>query len=158
MQTFLILSSNQIFIDNKIEEFVKNFKIGNFDKIVISPQNSISIDDVKNVIRMTANKPFSENRLIIINSIQSATPQAQNALLKFLEESKENQIVLLTAPSVINILPTVISRSEIIRDLNSKNKSGVVKSWGIKSINELLIMSRSKRLSFITQNITSKED
>ena len=153
MNSFLILSSNPEFIDIKIHEFVKRLKIAPFDKIVISPSPSIGINEVKNLIKLTVNKPFSENRLIVFKDFQLATAEAQNALLKFLEESQNYQTIILTADNLQNILTTVVSRCEIIKDLNSPKKEN--KS---AKLEELFFLSLSNRLLFIQKSIASREE
>lgn len=153
MNSFLILSSNPEFIDIKINEFVKRLKITPFDKIIVSPTPSIGINEVKNLIKLTVNKPFSENRLIVFKDFQLATAEAQNALLKFLEESQSFQTIILTADNLQNILTTVISRCEIIRDLNSRKKENKP-----EKLEELFYLSLSNRLLFVQKNITSKEE
>lgn len=153
MNSFLILSSNPEFIDIKINEFVKRLKIAPFDKIVVSSTPSIGINEVKNLIKLTLNKPFSENRLIVFKDFQVSTAEAQNALLKFLEESPSFQTIILTADNLQNILTTVVSRCEIIKDLDlqkKENKSG--------KLEELFFLSLSNRLLFVQKNITSKEE
>jgi DNA polymerase-3 subunit delta' len=46
---------------------------------------------------------------------EGATDNAQNALLKTLEEAPERVILLLTSDSAENLLPTIVSRCEILR-------------------------------------------
>lgn len=54
-------------------------------------------------------------RLALLLRFESASPNTQNALLKTLEEAPEKVILLLTSDSAENLLPTVISRCEILR-------------------------------------------
>jgi DNA polymerase III delta prime subunit len=51
---------------------------------------------------------------IIIKNIHQASVEAQNALLKALEEPQENIVFLLTAITEETVLPTILSRVEII--------------------------------------------
>lgn len=61
---------------------------------------------------------FSEKTAILISDIDKATPEALNAFLKNLEEPTKNIIYILTAKSIDNVLPTIVSRCEVIRSVN----------------------------------------
>ena len=63
---------------------------------------------------------FSEKTAILIHDIDTATPEASNAFLKNLEEPNKNLIYILTATNIENVLPTIISRCEVIKLQNSK--------------------------------------
>src|SRR5205807_8004030 len=65
---------------------------------------------------------------------QTLTPEAQNALLKTLEEPPGNTQLYLTTPSAESFLPTVRSRCHLI-DLgpseSSLNEADLKKAWGL---------------------------
>lgn len=115
---------------------------------------SLGIDTIKKLIRDSSIKALSGKRLIVLNNFNTATIEAQNALLKFLEDSK-NQIILISAKNLENILPTVISRCEIIKDKNVKNEADKKIQ---QTLENLLFASSSKRLSFAQKIITSKDE
>jgi len=54
-------------------------------------------------------------RIALLLRFEEANPQASNALLKTLEEPPENVIILITAESAERLLPTIVSRCEVIR-------------------------------------------
>jgi DNA polymerase-3 subunit delta' len=54
-------------------------------------------------------------RIALLLNFQRANQNAQNALLKTLEEAPQQVILLLTADSPDNVLPTISSRTEILR-------------------------------------------
>lgn len=54
-------------------------------------------------------------RFFVINDAQQLTLQAANSLLKILEEPPRSWIFVLTAPDSTLILPTLLSRSQVIR-------------------------------------------
>ena len=79
----------------------------------------IKIDDVRsinNLIRLS----FEEPTLIVSQNIQDAGEEALNAFLKNLEEPQENVYFALTAPSIRKVLPTIVSRCQIIRIKNQE--------------------------------------
>lgn len=54
-------------------------------------------------------------RLALLLRMQEANANAQNALLKTLEEAPARAILLLTADSPDSLLPTIVSRCEVLR-------------------------------------------
>lgn len=80
----------------------------------ISPTDgSISIDEVRKLQRFlqlkTTGKP-SIRRVIVINEAGSMTLEAQNALLKSLEEPPTDTVIILTTASISGLRPTILSR------------------------------------------------
>ncbi len=78
---------------------------------------AISIDSVRQLERFLSLKvPRNNvyNRSIIIEDADTLTHEAQNALLKTLEEPPQSTIVILTASHLEGLLPTIISRVQAI--------------------------------------------
>ena len=75
--------------------------------------NSISVDDIREQVNAdVAVKPYgSAHKVYIINEAEKMTAQAQNALLKTLEEPPEYVVILLLTSNVNSLLPTILSRS-----------------------------------------------
>lgn len=80
---------------------------------------SIKIDQVRDLLSR-ASFSSAERRLFLVNGIDKATPEAQNALLKILEEPSRNDCYLLFADNGNNIIPTVRSRCHVISDSSQK--------------------------------------
>lgn len=78
-------------------------------------ENSIGIEDVKDFVKAMIYKPFGgEKQIAIIYEAEKLTPQAQNSLLKTLEESNDNTIYILCVDNEKNVLSTIYSRSKPI--------------------------------------------
>lgn len=76
---------------------------------------SIGIDQVRRIKHFVGLRPYSEiYKVAYIEEAQNLTVEAQNAFLKTLEEPPERTIIILTAPSIDNLLPTITSRCQII--------------------------------------------
>lgn len=76
---------------------------------------ALRIDAIRTVMRGLAMKPFEARyRIAIFDRFDNAQPRAQDALLKTLEEPPPAAILLLTAVRVEALLPTILSRSQII--------------------------------------------
>jgi DNA polymerase-3 subunit delta' len=77
---------------------------------------SIGVDSIRNILRDIQFKPFQFNRKVyLIEDAHTMTVQAQNALLKTLEEPPESAVLLLLADQSQSLLPTVVSRCQIFR-------------------------------------------
>ena len=100
------------------------------------------IEDVRslnNLIRLS----FDEPTLIVSENIDEATEEALNAFLKSLEEPQENIYFALTALTTRKVLPTIVSRCEIIKIPEARKE----RSFGeIENFTEL---STGKKLALV---------
>lgn len=77
---------------------------------------SIGVDDIRAQINGDiAIKPYSSPyKIYIVNEAEKMTPQAQNALLKTLEEPPAYAVILLLTTNVNSLLQTILSRCVIL--------------------------------------------
>jgi len=89
------------------------------DLAVIQAENeggTLKVDQVRAVQHSLSLKPYqSKYRVALFLRFQEANDNAANALLKTLEEAPAHAILLLTADTPESLLPTIISRCEILR-------------------------------------------
>ncbi len=93
--------------------------------------NIYVIEPIKNSIRkkqiIDLQREFSKTRvepgpkIYIIKNIETINTSAANSLLKFLEEPFEETYAILTTANINKILPTIISRSQVVQ-FSSLNK------------------------------------
>lgn len=78
--------------------------------------NVISVDEIRTQILNDIDlKPYSSKyKIYIVPDAQMMNPQAQNALLKTLEEPPEYAIIMLLTTSVDKFLPTILSRCIVL--------------------------------------------
>lgn len=78
--------------------------------------NTISVDDIRVQINNdVAIKPYSSpHKIYIVNEAEKMTLQAQNAILKTLEEPPEYAVILLLTANVNSLLPTILSRCVVL--------------------------------------------
>lgn len=78
--------------------------------------NTISVDDIRAQINNDiAIKPYSSPyKIYIMNEAEKMTPQAQNAILKTLEEPPEYAVIMLLTSNVNGLLPTILSRCVVL--------------------------------------------
>lgn len=88
------------------------------------------IEDARELKKITKFS-FNQKTAIVINDIDKSSEEALNAFLKNLEEPNENLIYILTASNLSSVLPTIVSRCQVIKTLNPKseilNKSQIAK-------------------------------
>jgi DNA polymerase III subunit delta' len=91
----------------------------------------IKVDQIRALQHSLSLSPYeAKYRIALLLNFQRANPNAQNALLKTLEEAPKQVILLLTADSPDNLLPTISSRCEILRlrPVSIDKLEGVLKS------------------------------
>lgn len=97
------------------QDLVEDPKKASADLINIEPDGSIGIDKIRDLGRRLKFKPQERLlKLIIIHEAHLATTEAQNALLKTLEETPPFSIILIETGSLKELLPTLVSRCQRI--------------------------------------------
>lgn len=114
-----------------------------------------SIDQIRGIQKeVNIRQPIT--RLYILEEFDRASLEAQNAFLKLLEEPPENVEFLLVVSNHYNLLPTLVSRTKIIRlEREFKSKKGTDVSMALS-----IFVSKKKlsSLDFSKFTISSKED
>ena len=81
----------------------------------LEDKSEIRKEQVDEVNRFLSLSPYeSKSKTSILIDFQSASTEAQNALLKTLEEAPGNSMIIITVDSVDNLLPTTVSRCEVL--------------------------------------------
>ena len=85
--------------------------------VIGTKKDSIGVEDVRSQINdEAAVKPFFDGyRIFVVPDADKLTVQAQNALLKTLEEPPEYVVIMLLAKDEKDLLDTVLSRSVKVR-------------------------------------------
>ena len=77
---------------------------------------NLKVDQVRRANLTMSMKPYAaQHRILLFVRFETATDGASNALLKTLEEAPAHGVLILTAESSEGLLPTIVSRCEIIR-------------------------------------------
>lgn len=85
------------------------------DVHLVEEEGGLKVDSVRELQRVLALSPFeSQRRVAILPEIDTATNSAANALLKTVEEPPGHVVLLLTGTSASAILPTIVSRCEVL--------------------------------------------
>ena len=85
------------------------------DVLVYPKGKSFMVDDASDIYDKVQVKPMlAVFKVFIINEIDNSTEQAQNKMLKIIEEPPKNVVFLISCISPENILKTIKSRTQII--------------------------------------------
>ncbi|MBI2421017.1 MAG: hypothetical protein HYV38_02960 [Candidatus Levybacteria bacterium] len=115
MQSFLIVGKDREKIKEKSSEILEKRKVGKWDTSLFEFEKSIGIEDFRKIKENIFLKPIkSPEKAIILDVFNGITLEAQQSMLKILEEPPQNTIIILLAESKNPFLPTVISRCQII--------------------------------------------
>ena len=116
---------------------------------VVPDKGNIKIETVREMMRYFADVPRLEhNRVIIIENSSRMTVQAQNALLKSLEEPEPGHVFILTAESAGALLPTIASRCQCFKltPLNDTQMTAFLKEKGCPSDRVPAVIEESEGL------------
>ncbi|MBN1564472.1 MAG: DNA polymerase III subunit delta' [Anaerolineae bacterium] len=77
---------------------------------------TLKIDQVRGLQQVVALRPYEARyRVAILKRFHEANPNAQDALLKTLEEPSPNTVLIVTANSADSLLATIVSRCQPLR-------------------------------------------
>lgn len=157
---YLLVGSDSVRTD-LLSILEKNHKIiarANPDFFDRTYQN-FTIDDAREVKTFHGTRPVAETgKKIFVLVMNGATVEAQNALLKLLEEPAEYAHFFIIIPSTHLLLPTVKSRMQILETKNggrrTEDEGGSVKKDGgenkkvSETISQELLQSAKKFVTF----------
>jgi len=95
----------------------RKYRSGNHpDFMVVSPEKgTIRIEQVRRMSQALAYPPYeSPTRVVLLEDVHGMRMEAANCLLKTLEEPPPDNLLILTADSSREILPTINSRCQLI--------------------------------------------
>lgn len=120
MTSYIVSSTDKKKREAYIADFCEELNIDKYDIIHSNFENSknttsIGINDIKSIHQKIFLKPMnSENKVIIIDDAHLLTIEAQNALLKVLEEPPVHTIIILSSDKKDAFLPTILSRCHTV--------------------------------------------
>lgn len=140
----MILCQGQQKYCNKCKSCIEFDSNNNPDFQLIEPEGvSLKIDQIRQVQKKIIEAPIiSEKKVYIIDDADLMTTEAQNCLLKTLEEPPEFVTIILIGSRENNFLSTIKSRCTIIKfqDIeNEKIKQYLSQNYGISDISENML-------------------
>ena len=84
--------------------------------MVISPEKgAIKIEQVRQLCQALSYPPYeSDTRVVLLEDVHTMRAEAANSLLKTLEEPPADNLLILTADSSRELLPTIASRCQVV--------------------------------------------
>lgn len=101
---------------------------------------SMGVDEVREIIEEVSKRPYEgDKKVIIIHEGSKLTVQAQNALLKTIEEPPQGVYIILLAESLETLLDTIKSRCQVYKltPLNNKQMEMYINTLGRYSEEEI---------------------
>lgn len=123
MQSFIIVERERGASESIVASLCEEHQIHKLDITIVESNKSIGIEDVRVLQKSVFLKPIrSSKKVVVIKNAHTATIQAQNALLKLLEEPPANTLIILTASKKEFLLPTILSRCSVIEEVSKEQK------------------------------------
>lgn len=114
MQSLLLVHKNRDIIQQEILFLCEKEHIVNFDRIILDQKETVGIEAIRTFQKPLFLTPLKgEKKMGIIYNADMMTVDAQNALLKTLEEPPPHCMLILAAQDVQSFLPTILSRVTI---------------------------------------------
>lgn len=157
MQTYLIVSRENTFVQKEIDRLTGS-GTSPFDvhTVTATTTAAIGIADIRALKTLLNLAPYDgKKRFIRIADIDRATPEAQHALLKILEEPPADTFLVLTAQSQSTILATIVSRCIVVQDHTYWQAHAA--SEDARFFQDLLKKTAGQRLLY-TSTISSKDE
>jgi DNA polymerase-3 subunit delta' len=115
-------------------------------KIIEPIKSSIKIEQIREMRKEIGLKPFkNKKKIYIIDKAEKMTLEASNCLLKTIEEPPYYAIIILICSKIDSILPTIVSRCQIIN-------FGLISSYKI----EEFLLNKNSNLEKEKAEIISK--
>lgn len=131
--------------------------------LILLDRGDFGIENVQEIVDVNSRKPTVGIYKIIVVVLHSISHQAQNAILKTLEEPRPGTFIFILTNTSAIFLPTILSRVQIIRDIQKSATHKSTANNGVLSKQvlspELFIKnSQTKRLAQIKEILDLKSD
>lgn len=144
MHAYLLISKNDQSVQEKAQQIAGELHA------VLSPFVLQKISDVRDLGQYTK-LSLAQPTAFFIEHIEKASLDTANAFLKQLEEPKPNVAFILTAASEDKVLPTIVSRCQVIR------VRGLRLEIGSKEISDFVHASTGQKLLYV-DTIKKRDD
>lgn len=173
MTSFIIVSRDKEKRIENAKAFCTKHDINTFDITIVEKEDtvrghvetrvpsgtrqSIGIADVKKIQHSIFLKPLkSKFKAVIVEDAHLLTKEAQNAMLKVLEEPPEHTLLLLGVDSKEALLPTILSRCQIIEletagvELTTRDRNAL--SEFVETLPNMTIGERMKKAELLAKD------
>ena len=142
-------------IDKEIFEYEDiSYKIDNdeFDDLyIVNPETiGINSEEINKLLNYMETKSLRDNgrRVYIIYGFERLTRDISNKILKFLEEPQENIYAILLTENFEKILPTIVSRCQVMNFSFPSKEDNVEKIESMMKFLSTLIVDKKKTIAY----------
>lgn len=152
MNSYVISSKNPDLAHDAAEKINKENKVDKFDIQNLEFEKALGIEDVRQIQKKIYLKPFrGEKKSTIIKLQNGATIDAQNSMLKLLEEPPPSSLIIILTDNYHAFLPTILSRVKIIE---IKEKHEIDDS----GLNQILEMEDDGDALYLAQEVSKEKE
>lgn len=160
VNTFATMLAKEVFCVSKngiCDECLNCKKVShnNMVDLITYPKSDkgLMVDDINEIISDAFVKPVeAEYKIYILKNFDNCTIQAQNKILKTLEEPPKNIIFVLTTTNIDLVLPTILSRAKKIEvaPLDKNDLVDILKSENVDNASTLSRLSGGNLTTALT--------
>jgi DNA polymerase III gamma/tau subunit len=149
MQAYIITGGSVAARETEIQKRLADWNIRDIDRVDLAgDEEHVGIDAIRLFQKRLLLTPFASTHTVgVIRKSDRLTQEAQNALLKLLEEPPAHAYILCEVASASMLLPTVISRCEVVMLHGAVSSDETVEIQ--ETIQSLLAASEGKKLNII---------
>lgn len=132
------------------------------DVLTFPSGKALTVDEAKMIANECIILPVeNDKKIIIINNLDLARTDAQNKLLKTLEEPSKSVVFIITASNEQGVLPTIRSRVKLIVEKNEdaselKNQLELIPRYK-SSLNESLLEASDGNIAKLNEFLSNKK-
>lgn len=159
MQSFIVVHPEKTSRDEYLATFFTKHTISPFDIIPVIGETSLGIEEIRQMQKSVFLTPVKgDKKAIILEEAQTLTIEAQNALLKVLEEPPAHVIFFLSTSSTDQLLPTILSRCNTIHLIEAQKELTQEEITALEQDLEFLLsVSVNNRLALAEKIASQKE-
>lgn len=156
MMPIILVSQDTTLRTQKAQEYLLESKLSqNHPDVLWIDDEKLGVEKAKQIREHLSLKPYQgQIPAVVVISAQNFTPEAQNSLLKTLEEPSSQALLILGTTSDSQLLPTILSRCQIHHLLDTRLLPQSDKYH--QEIEKLLNCDIAERLTYI-EKLTDRE-
>lgn len=148
MNSFIISSGNFEEGRKEATRVINTQRVDPVDIETLEFEKTLGIEDVRNIQKKIFLRPLrGEKKATVLMLFDGATIEAQNSMLKLLEEPPPSSLIFLVTNNAKVFLPTILSRVKLIEISSEKEKTN---TDGLK---EILSMNGAGDSLYLAQSI-----
>lgn len=135
-----------------------DFNVHKNPDFLLLEKESFGIDEARNLEKWVIGKPLIDENKVALLIVGSITFEAQNVLLKVLEEPPTGTYIFISLESLANILDTLLSRIQILEVSKNDLPDSVLTNPTSPNIALSFLRSNIKEKFSLIQTLSKKED